>query len=190
MKDEGLKNEHELQSYFIQRMEKYVNSKGKKIIGWDEILEGGLAPNATVMSWRGEEGGIAAAKQSHDVIMTPVNTCYLDYYQDTSKTEPLAIGNYIPVSMVYSYEPLPAQLSESEGKFILGAQGNLWTEYIPTPEQAEYMVYPRACALAEVVWSPKDARNYDSFLQRMKIHLDRLGDWNVNYATHIRKEIK
>ncbi|HEY3430074.1 MAG TPA: beta-N-acetylhexosaminidase [Cyclobacteriaceae bacterium] len=190
MKAEGLKDEHELQSYFVQRMEKYINSKGKKIIGWDEILEGGLAPNATVMSWRGEEGGIAAAKQSHDVIMTPENWCYLDHYQDTSKTEPLAIGNYTPISEVYSYEPLPPQLSEAETKFILGAQGNVWTEYIATPEHVEYMVYPRACALAEVVWSSKESRNYENFLQRMETHFNRLDDWNVNYAKHIKGQKK
>jgi hexosaminidase len=190
LKAEGLNDEHELQSYFIQRIEKYVNSKGKKIIGWDEILEGGLAPNATVMSWRGEEGGIAAAKQKHNVIMTPGDWCYLDHYQDTSKTEPLAIGGLTPVSQVYEYEPLPSTLSESEAKFILGAQGNVWTEYMKTSEHVEYMVYPRACALAEVVWSQKESRDYNDFLQRMQIHFIRLDDWNVNSANHIREEIK
>ena len=187
LKAEGLNDEHELQSYFIQRIEKYVNSKGRKIIGWDEILEGGLAPNATVMSWRGEEGGIAAAQQQHDVIMTPGNWCYLDHYQDSSKTEPLAIGGLTPVSEVYSYEPVPPQLSAEEAKFILGAQGNVWTEYMKTSEHVEYMVYPRACALAEVVWSPKESRDYTDFLQRMQPHFIRLQDWNVNFATHIRK---
>lgn len=190
MKAEKLQDEHELQSYFIQRVEKYVNSKGRKIIGWDEILEGGLAPNASVMSWRGEEGGIAAAKQNHSVVMTPGNWCYLDHYQDTSKREPLAIGGFTPVSEVYAYEPLPPQLSESESKFILGAQGNVWTEYMKSSNHVEYMVYPRACALAEVVWSSKESRNYDDFLQRMQLHFNRLDDWNVNAAKHIRKEIK
>lgn len=189
IKNEKLKDEHELQSYFIQRIEKYVNSKGKQIIGWDEILEGGLAPNATVMSWRGEAGGVAAAKLNHNVIMTPGDWCYLDHYQDSSKSEPLAIGGFTPVSKVYSYEPLPSQLTPEEGKYILGAQGNVWTEYMITPEYVEYMVYPRACALAEVVWSPKETRNYDNFLQRMQTHFVRLKDWNVNCATHIRKEI-
>jgi len=188
IKTEGLKDEHELQSYFIQRIEKYVNSKGRKIIGWDEILEGGLAPNASVMSWRGEEGGIAAAKQNHPVVMTPGDWCYLDHYQDTSKTEPLAIGGYTPVREVYLYEPLPPQLSEAESNFILGAQGNVWTEYMKTSDHVEYMVYPRACALAEVVWSPKESRDYDNFLQRMKTHVNRLDEWNVNYAKHINKE--
>jgi hexosaminidase len=186
MKTDGLHDEHELQSYFIQRLEKYLNSKGKQIIGWDEILEGGLAPNATVMSWRGEDGGIAAAKQQHNVIMTPGNWCYFDHYQDTSKTEPLAIGGLTPVREVYAYEPLPAQLSADESKYILGAQANVWTEYILTPEHVEYMVYPRACALAEVVWSPKESRDYDDFLKRMQLHMKRLDAWGVNYAKHIQ----
>ena len=188
MKTEKLKDTHELQSYFIQRIEKYLNSKGRQIIGWDEILEGGLAPNATVMSWRGEEGGIAAAKQNHDVIMTPGNWCYFDHYQDTTGNEPLAIGGYTPVSEVYSYEPVPPALSAEEAKHILGAQANVWTEYMATPEYVEYMVYPRASAMAEVVWSPKESRNYDDFVQRMKTHVKRLEAWGVNYAKHIEKE--
>ncbi len=190
IKDNGLKDEHELQSYFISRIEKFVNSKGKQIIGWDEILEGGLAPNATVMSWRGEEGGIAAAKEKHNVIMTPGNWCYFDHYQDTSITEPPAIGGLTPVREVYTFEPLPAKLTDQETKFILGAQANVWTEYILTPQHVEYMVYPRACALAEVVWSPKEKRDYLDFLQRMDVHLKRLKNWNVNCATHIQKEIE
>lgn len=191
IRDNALKDEHELQSYFINRMEKFVNSKGKQIIGWDEILEGGLAPNATVMSWRGEEGGIAAAKQKHDVIMTPVGWCYFDYYQDTTrKTEPMSIGGFLPVSKVYGYDPLPAKLGSDEAKYVLGAQANLWTEYILSPEHAEYMVYPRACALAEVVWSPQEGRDYNNFLQRMETHLQRLEAWNVNYARHLEKEIE
>ena len=187
IKTEHLKDEHELQSYFIQRIEKYINSKGRRIIGWDEILEGGLAPNATVMSWRGEEGGIAAAKQNHDVIMTPSNWCYLDHYQDTTGNEPLAIGGYTPVSEVYSYEPVPAQLTADEAKHILGAQCNVWTEYIPTTEHVEYMVYPRASAMAEVLWSPKAGRNYDDFLQRLQQHFRYLDKLNVNYAKHVKK---
>lgn len=188
IKAEKLKDEHELQSYFIQRVEKYLNSKGRQIIGWDEILEGGLAPNATVMSWRGEEGGIAAAKQNHDVIMTPGNWCYLDHYQDTTGNEPLAIGGYTPVSEVYSYEPVPSQLTAEEAKHILGAQGNVWTEYMKTSDHVEYMVYPRAVAMAEVVWSPKESRDYKDFVHRMKTHVKRLEDWGVNYAKHIEKE--
>lgn len=189
IKTEHLKDEHELQSYFIQRIEKYINSKGRKIIGWDEILEGGLAPNATVMSWRGEDGGIDAAKQNHDVVMTPSRWCYLDHYQDTTGTEPLAIGGYLPVSKVYSYEPVPPQLSQEEAKHILGAQGNVWTEYMATPEHVEYMVYPRASAMAEVVWSPKGSRDYNDFLRRMDHHLKYLDALHVNYAKHIRKEM-
>jgi hexosaminidase len=189
MKAEKIKDTHELQSYFIQRVEKYLNSKDRQIIGWDEILEGGLAPNATVMSWRGEEGGIAAAKQNHDVIMTPGDWCYFDHYQDTSKAEPLAIGGFTPVSQVYSYEPVPSQLTPEEAKHILGAQANVWTEYIPTSDHAEYMVYPRACAMAEVLWTSKESRDYPDFLKRMDTHLKRLDDWKVNYAKHIQREI-
>ncbi|MGF6925421.1 hexosaminidase [Chitinophaga sp. W2I13] len=185
MKQEGLKDEHALQSYFIQRMEKYLNSKGRQIIGWDEILEGGLAPNATVMSWRGIEGGIAAAKQKHDVIMTPGEFCYFDHYQSKGTNEPLAIGGFLPVSQVYSYEPIPAELSSEEAKYIKGAQANVWTEYINNTNYLEYMVYPRAAALSEVLWSPKDKRNYDNFVDRLKVHVKRLDLKKVNYAKHV-----
>jgi hexosaminidase len=186
--DENVKDEHGLQSYFVQRVEKYLNSKGREIIGWDEILEGGLAPNATVMSWRGEEGGLAAAKQNHDVIMTPESWCYFDHAQDSVETEPLAIGPPTSVSKVYSYEPIPPQLTPEEARHVLGAQCNVWSEYIKTPEHAEYMVYPRAAAMAEVLWSPKEGRTYADFVQRMKTHTQRLKEWNVNYARHIEKE--
>ncbi|RFS24839.1 beta-hexosaminidase [Chitinophaga silvatica] len=185
MKLEGLKNEHALQSYFIQRMEKYLNSKGKQIIGWDEILEGGLAPNATVMSWRGIQGGIAAAKQHHDVVMTPGDFCYFDHYQSLGPNEPLAIGGFLPVKKVYEYEPIPAALSADEAKYIKGAQANLWSEYISNNDYMEYMVYPRATALAEVLWSPADKRNYNDFLERLKIHVAHLDKKKVNYAKHI-----
>jgi hexosaminidase len=185
MKDEGLKDEHALQSYFIQRIEKYLNSKGRQIIGWDEILEGGLAPNATVMSWRGIEGGIAAARQHHNVIMTPGNYCYLDHYQSQGKNEPLAIGGFTPVSEVYSYEPVPDELSREEAKFIRGAQGNVWTEYMKNSEHVEYMVYPRAIALAEVLWSPKEKKDYNNFLERLKARLPLLAMKGVNYAKHV-----
>lgn len=184
IKREGLKDEHELQSYFIQRMEKFLNSHGRSIIGWDEILEGGLAPNATVMSWRGMEGGIEAAKQGHDVIMTPTSHVYLDYYQADPDHEPLAIGGNLPIEKVYSLEPTPEELTEEEAKHILGTQGNLWTEYIPTPEKAEYMTYPRASALAEVAWSPKDKRDFDGFSRRLGVHLERLSNMGVNVAKH------
>ncbi|MEC5142573.1 family 20 glycosylhydrolase [Chitinophaga sp. 212800010-3] len=185
MKQEGLKDAHALQSYFIQRMEKYLNSKGRQIIGWDEILEGGLAPNASVMSWRGVEGGIAAAKQHHNVIMTPGDYCYFDHYQSRSANEPLAIGGFLPVSQVYSYEPVPAELNKDEAQYIKGAQANLWTEYIGNTDYLEYMAYPRAAALAEVVWSPKDKRNYDNFAGRLKWHVKRLDLKKVNYAKHV-----
>lgn len=187
IKKEGLKDEYHLQSYFVQRMEKYLNSKGKSIIGWDEILEGGLAPNATVMSWRGIKGGIEAAKQNHDVIMTPTGFCYFDYYQvgkDDQKNEPLAIGGYLPVKKVYSYNPVPEALPEHQHKHILGAQGNVWTEYIKTPEQVVYMSIPRMTALSEVVWSPQESRDWEDFkirLQRISKIYDKMG---LNYAKH------
>ncbi|PSK82006.1 hexosaminidase [Prolixibacter denitrificans] len=182
MKKEGLKNEHELQSYFVQRIEKFLNEHGKKMIGWDEILEGGLAPNATVMSWRGEEGGIAAAQAHHDAVMTPGNYCYFDHYQADPKTQPLAIGGLTPLKEVYEYEPIPKELSAEEGKYILGAQGNVWTEYMKTPERVEYMVFPRIAALAEVVWSPKASRNYDDFMSRMQDEVKRYDALGINYC--------
>ncbi|GAB3551267.1 hypothetical protein GCM10027577_31450 [Spirosoma fluminis] len=185
MKKNGLKDEHELQSYFIRRIEKFVNSKGRAIIGWDEILEGGLAPNATVMSWRGTEGGIAAAKQKHTVIMTPGATCYLDFYQGNPATEPLAIGGYLPLDKVYSYEPTPAELTPEEQQYILGVQGNVWTEYMPTSEHVEYMVWPRALALAEIGWMPAGPRNFEDFAQRLKNHLPKLDGMSVNYAKRL-----
>lgn len=182
MRDNGLNNEQELQSYFVQRIEKYLNGKGKKMIGWDEILDGGLSPNATVMSWRGEEGGIAAAKQKHFVVMTPWDKCYLCLYQSDPKTEPLAIGGDLSLEKIYNYEPIPVGLDETEAKFVLGAQGNVWTEYMKTPEMVEYMTYPRAAALSEVVWSPKKMRNYASFKDRMRNQLKRYDAYGINYC--------
>ncbi|MBC7892132.1 MAG: beta-N-acetylhexosaminidase, partial [Sphingobacteriaceae bacterium] len=181
MKKEGLKDEHELQSYFIRRIDKFITAKGRKMIGWDEILEGGLSPNATVMSWRGIKGGIEAARQKHDVIMTPSTFFYLDYYQGDSKTEPLSIGGYLPLRKVYSYEPIPTELKPEEAKYIQGAQANIWSEYIATPAQAEYMTYPRACAVAEVVWSLKDCCTFDDFVARLKVHFKRLDYLGVKY---------
>lgn len=182
IKDEKLKDEHELQSYFIQRIEKFVNSKGKKIIGWDEILEGGLAPNATVMSWRGTEGGIKAAKQDHDVVMTPGSHCYFDHYQGNPRNEPVAIGGFTTVEKVYSYEPVPEELNEEEAKHILGAQGNVWTEYMTTTEHVEYMALPRLCALSEVLWSTKENRNEEDFLKRLEKHFDLLKQNDINFS--------
>jgi hexosaminidase len=181
IKREGLKDEHELQSYFIRRIEKFLNSKGKRLIGWDEILEGGLAPNATVMSWRGEKGGIEAAKQKHDVIMTPTDYCYFDYGQGDPKNEPINIGGYLTLKKVYSYNPTPPDLTKDEQQYILGAQGNVWTEYLKTPESVEYMVFPRMLALSEVVWTPLAEKNYDDFLLRLSNHFARLDRQNVNY---------
>lgn len=182
IKDKNLKDEHGLQSYFIQRIEKFLNSKGRQIIGWDEILEGGLAPNATVMSWRGIEGGIAAARLKHKVIMTPTDYCYFDYYQSQNATEPLGIGGDLPLSKVYSYEPIPDTLNEEEKKYILGAQGNVWTEYMKTPEHVEYMVLPRMQAMAEINWTNKESKNYDDFLSRLKHHFAWWKKLGYNFA--------
>jgi len=181
IKAEGLKNEAELQSYFIKRIEKVLVSKNKRLIGWDEILEGGLAPEATVMSWRGMEGGIAAAKAGHDVVMSPTDCCYLDYYQ-TLNGEPKAIGDFLPLEKVYSFEPVPDLLEQDKRHFILGTQGNVWTEYMPTTERVEYMALPRMCALAEVAWSQQDQRNLDDFLTRMEAHYNRLDLMGVHYC--------
>lgn len=184
---EGLADEHELQSYFISRIEQFLNSHGRQIIGWDEILEGGLAPNATVMSWRGTEGGIEAAKMQHNAIMTPVSHCYLDYYQGEEETEPLAIGGYTTLEKTYSYEPIPDELIEEERQYILGAQGNVWSEYLHSPEKVEYMAWPRSTALAEVTWSPRDKRNWTGFRQRMQTQFKRFDILNVNAAEHYRR---
>jgi hexosaminidase len=181
IKDLNLKDEHELQSYFIQRMEKYINSKGKTIIGWDEILEGGLAPNAVVMSWRGESGGIEAAKQNHDVIMTPTTYVYLDYSQ-TKREDSLVIGGYLPLEKVYNYEPLPKELTPAQAKRIIGAQANLWTEYITNAAKVEYMIFPRATALSEVLWSPKEKKNWVDFQKRLQTQFKRYDLWGTNYS--------
>ena len=188
MKDLGLKDEHELQSYFITRIEKYLNSKGKEIIGWDEILEGGLAPNATVMSWRGEDGAVAAAKQYHKVILTPNNYCYFDHYQsEDTENEPLAIGGYTPLVEVYGYNPIPKELNEEETDYVLGAQGNVWTEYILTPEHVEYMVFPRILAMSEVDWTSLENKDYLDFEKRTKAFFMRLDALGINYANHLQK---
>ena len=165
MKEENLSDVNELQSYLIHRIEKFVNSKERQIIGWDEILDGGLAPNATVMSWRGTEGGIAATESGHKAIMTPGGYCYLDSYQDAPHTQPMAFGPYMPLEKVYSYNPTDG-LKEEQAKLIYGVQGNLWVEYIPTEEFVEYMIYPRILAIAEIGWSNPAARDYSEFRQR------------------------
>jgi len=182
MKQRGLKNEEELQSWFIHRMDRWLASRGRRMVGWDEILEGGLAPGATVMSWRGTAGGIAAARSGHDVIMTPTSHTYLDYYQSRDRDkEPHGIGGYLPLRQVYSFEPIPDALTATEAKRVLGSQGQLWTEYIRTPEHVEYMAWPRGCALAEVLWSPADARDYPDFRKRLDAHLKRLAAMKVNF---------
>ncbi|MEM6348390.1 MAG: family 20 glycosylhydrolase, partial [Bacteroidota bacterium] len=177
-----LKDEAGLQSYFISRIDTFLNSKGRKLVGWDEILEGGLSPNATVMSWRGEQGGIEAAKQGHDVIMTPNSHCYFDYYQGDPEQEPLAIGGNLPVQKVYEYQPIPSGLDAQAASHILGAQGNVWTEYIKNEDYLHYMVFPRAAALAEVLWSPKEKRNWPDFASRWEDHLPRLAKRNLRPA--------
>ncbi|HEX9610842.1 MAG TPA: beta-N-acetylhexosaminidase [Gemmatimonadales bacterium] len=178
----GLKNEHELQSYFIRRMDEFLTARGRSLVGWDEILEGGLAPNAVVMSWRGTAGGIAAAQADHDVVMAPTSHTYFDYYQggDTLR-EPIAIGGYLPLDTVYGYEPVPAELTADQARRVLGAQGQLWTEYMPGPRQVEYMAFPRLSALAEVVWTPRARKDFAAFTARLGRHLERLSILDVNY---------
>jgi hexosaminidase len=180
IKEKGLKDEHGLQSYFIQRMEKYINEKGRTLIGWDEILEGGLAPNAVVMSWRGEEGGIAAAKENHQVIMTPGSHVYLDHSQTKNERE-VTIGGYLPIETVYSYEPVPKELNEQQAKYVLGAQGNVWTEYMANPAKVEYMIFPRLSALSEVLWSPKENKNWTEFQTKIETMKKRYIIWGANY---------
>ena len=187
IQQEGLKDEHELQSYFIKRIETFLNSKGRDIIGWDEILEGGLAPNATVMSWRGIQGGIDAARLHHNVIMTPGSHCYFDHYQvdkDLQSKEPLAIGGFTSVEKVYSYEPTPKELRPELQKYILGAQGNVWTEYMKTTDHIEYMVLPRMTALSEVLWSAPASRDWNDFKSRLQHFKDRYDSLGLTYATH------
>ncbi|MEJ7627003.1 MAG: beta-N-acetylhexosaminidase [Ferruginibacter sp.] len=181
MKNENLKDEHNLQSYFIQRVEKYVNSKGRQIIGWDEILEGGLAPNATVMSWRGVKGGIAAAKQNHFAIMTPETPLYLNHTQ-TKNEDSITQGGYNPLELVYNYEPVAAELTKEEEKYILGAQGNMWSEYISNWGKLEYMLFPRMSALSEVVWSPKQKRNWKDFERRLPVLFELYKLWGAGYS--------
>ncbi len=181
MKEHNLKDEHELQSYFIQRMEKYLNSKGKTLVGWDEILEGGLAPKAVVMSWRGEEGGIAAAKQKHEVIMTPGNPVYFDHTQSLNE-DSVTIGGYNNIEKVYAYQPVPKELNAEESKYVLGAQANLWTEYMKNKRKVEYMLLPRLAALSEVLWGKKENSNWEDFEKRLQTQFKRYDLWGSNYS--------
>ena len=184
--DDKHSKEERLQSFVINHIEKFLNDHGRQIIGWDEILEGGLAPNATVMSWRGERGGIEAAKQKHDVIMTPNTYLYFDYYQTKdTENEPLGIGGYLPLERVYSYEPMPTSLTPEEQKYIKGVQANLWTEYIPTFSHAQYMVLPRWAALCEIQWSTPDKKNYEDFLSRLPQLIKWYDAEGYNYAKHV-----
>jgi hexosaminidase len=185
MKNKNIKDEHELQSYFMGRIEKILDGLGKKMIGWDEILDGGVVPNATVMSWRGSRGGIEAATKGHDVVMSPTTFCYFDFYQSKYPGEPLAIGGYLPIERVYQFEPVPDVLNEQQAKHILGAQANVWTEYISTPEQVEYMVMPRMAALSEVLWTPLSGKNYDAFTKRLVSHFKYLDFKGINYSKAI-----
>ena len=184
IKNLELEDEAQLQSYFISRMEKILNSLNKKIIGWDEIIEGGVNPNATIMSWSGVEGGITAAKAGNYAIMTPTSHCYFDYYQRKSNDEPLAIGGFTPLQKVYEFEPIPKELDLNQSSKILGAQGNLWTEFIKTPEQVEYMTVPRMTALSEVVWSKRKVRNFKEFKLRLNLYKYFLDLENINYSPH------
>jgi len=181
IKSDNLQNEEGLQSYAIKRVEAYLKDKGRKLIGWDEILEGGLPPEATVMSWRGEQGGIEAANAGHDVIMTPGAYLYFDSYQSNPIGQPEAMGGFLPLEKVYSYHPIPAEIAADQQKHILGVQANVWTEYMPTQEQVEYMVFPRAIALAEIGWTPADKRVWQDFKKRLQKHYLLLQRLHVNY---------
>jgi len=182
IKAEGLKDEYELQSWFVRKMEGWLNERGRRLVGWDEILEGGLSPSATVMSWRGSDGGIEAANAGNDVVMTPNTYCYLDYYQgEDLDNEPAAIGGYLPLKNVYQFVVIPEEIDPAKAHHILGGQGNVWTEYIPTSDQVEYMAYPRAIAIAEVVWSHPEERDYDAFEARLKQHFPHMDAMGINY---------
>ena len=184
--DDKHKKEHYLQSYLTARIEKFLNENGRRMIGWDEILEGELAPNATVMSWRGMAGGIEAAQMGHDVIMTPNSYAYFDYYQTSFvEDEPFAIGGYLPVETVYSFDPTPESLTDEQKKHILGVQANMWTEYVATPEHVEYMLLPRMAAISEVQWTAAEKKNYDNFLKRLPQLTDLYDKMGYNYATHV-----
>jgi hexosaminidase len=182
MRELGLRSEEELQSWFIHQMDEFLTARGRRLVGWDEILEGGLAPNATVMSWRGMAGGITAARAGHDVVMAPGSHTYFDHYQSENRAaEPIAIGGFTPLEKAYAFEPMPDSLEPEYRKHILGAQAQLWTEYIKTPRHVEYMAYPRLTALSEVVWTPLERKDYANFTARLGRHLERLTVLDVNF---------
>jgi hexosaminidase len=185
IRDEHLSNEEELQSYFIKRVEKILAGLNRRLVGWDEILEGGLAPEATVMSWRGMQGGIAAARAGHDVIMSPTSNCYFDYYQADQRWEPLAIGGLLPISRVYAYEPTPDSLTRDEARHILGTQANVWTEFMPDRAHVEYMIFPRIAAIAEVAWSARELRSWPGFLSRLDRQMLRYNARHIHVAPSI-----
>ncbi len=178
---QGLEDMHQLHSWFLKQMDAFLTEQGRRLVGWDEILQGGLAPGATVMSWRGEQGGITAARAGHDVVMAPTSHTYFDYYQGPRDQEPRAIGGFIPLEKVYHYEPIPEELSQQQAAHVLGAQAQLWAEYIPNPRHLDYMAYPRAAAFCEVVWSPREKLDFQDFLDRLQRHLQRLDVLRVNY---------
>jgi hexosaminidase len=182
----GLKNEAQLQTWLNHRLEEFLARKGRRMIGWDEILEGGLTPGAAVMSWRGIQGGMAAAQAGHDVVMSPTTHCYLDYAQAKGAGEPESIGGFVPLETVYAFEPVPPGLPAEKQRHILGAQGNLWGEYFWTPKDVDYFAFPRAAALAEVVWSPAAARDFADFQRRFQVHARRLDELGVNYRKDLR----
>lgn len=190
MKELGCEDAHQLHSWFIRQMDEFLTEKGRRMVGWDEILQGGPAPGATVMSWRGTSGGITAAKAGHDVIMAPTSHTYFDYYQGPREQEPLAIGGLIPVEKVYDFEPIPPELTEAEAKHVLGGQGQLWGEFIPTPTHLDYMAWPRACALIETLWSPRQSRSPDLFQIRLDHHLERLDARKTRYRPLDQKPVR
>lgn len=190
MKTEGLPNEHKLQSYFVNRIEKYVQAKGKQIIGWDEILEGGVTQTATIMSWRGMKGGIEAAQSGNDVIMTPVDYCYFDYYQGVEAEEPAAFphNKFLPLQKVYAFDPTPKELTPEQSRYILGGQANVWSEFIPTTAQVEYMVYPRALAMIECLWTKPALKDYAFFEQKVHTQYDRMSRYGINFSKSADKQ--
>ncbi len=188
--EQNLRDEDEVQSYFIRRIDRFLASRGKALVGWDEILEGGLSPNATVMSWRGVSGGIDAARQGHDVIMTPTTHCYFDYYQGSPELEPPGIGGFLPLELVYEFEPVPSELNADEARHVIGAQANLWTEYLKQESHLEYMLFPRLFAMSEVTWTPAAAKNYAAFLRRAEPAAVRLEAEGVRVAMRAFEEVR